>query len=54
MISHCLTIFYAGLLGCGKHEQWLQIRSEIETLTDSWHTLAIKCLALIASRYTQG
>ncbi|KRX99328.1 Eyes absent -like protein 1 [Trichinella pseudospiralis] len=28
-----------GLLGCGKQEQWLQIRNDIEAFTDSWHSL---------------
>ncbi|XP_063218409.1 eyes absent homolog 2 [Bacillus rossius redtenbacheri] len=39
-----------GLLGPGKRDQWLQVRNDIETVTDSWLTLAIKCLALINSR----
>ncbi|PSN54252.1 Eyes absent 1 [Blattella germanica] len=38
-----------GLLGT-KREQWLQLRSEIEAMTDNWLTLAIKCLTLINSR----
>jgi len=38
-----------GLLGA-KREQWLQLRSEIEAVTDNWLTLAIKCLTLINSR----
>ncbi|KAJ9573718.1 hypothetical protein L9F63_008931, partial [Diploptera punctata] len=38
-----------GLLGA-KREQWLQLRSEIEAMTDNWLTLAIKCLTLINSR----
>ncbi|XP_019866526.1 eyes absent homolog 2 [Aethina tumida] len=39
-----------GLLGATKREQWLQLRSEIETVTDNWLTLANKCLTLINSR----
>ncbi|KAK0071378.1 hypothetical protein PV326_001315, partial [Microctonus aethiopoides] len=38
-----------GLLGV-KREQWLQLRSEIEMLTDNWLTLAVKCLSLISKR----
>ncbi|XP_073535531.1 protein phosphatase EYA1 isoform X1 [Phyllobates terribilis] len=39
-----------GLLGPAKREAWLQLRSEIEALTDSWLTLALKALTLIHSR----
>ncbi|XP_014483814.1 PREDICTED: eyes absent homolog 4 isoform X3 [Dinoponera quadriceps] len=39
-----------GLLGTAKREQWLQLRSEIEVLTDNWLTSAIKCLSLINKR----
>nr|QRF78318.1 Eya [Euperipatoides kanangrensis] len=39
-----------GLLGPAKREQWLQLRSEIEAMTDSWLTLALKCLSIIHSR----
>ncbi|KAF4527886.1 hypothetical protein B566_EDAN012298 [Ephemera danica] len=39
-----------GLLGPAKREHWLQLRSEIESVTDNWLTLAIKCLSLINSR----
>ncbi|XP_034942768.1 eyes absent homolog 4 isoform X2 [Chelonus insularis] len=38
-----------GLLGA-KREQWLQLRSEIELLTDNWLTSAVKCLTLISNR----
>ncbi|XP_053598768.1 eyes absent homolog 4 isoform X2 [Microplitis demolitor] len=38
-----------GLLGA-KREQWLQLRSEIELLTDNWLTSAVKCLSLISKR----
>ncbi|XP_025831119.1 eyes absent homolog 2 isoform X2 [Agrilus planipennis] len=39
-----------GLLGPTKREQWLQLRAEIESVTDNWLTLANKCLTLINSR----
>ncbi|XP_039201358.1 eyes absent homolog 1 isoform X12 [Crotalus tigris] len=39
-----------GLLGPSKREAWLQLRTEIEALTDSWLTLALKALTLIHSR----
>ncbi|KAK4885756.1 hypothetical protein RN001_002027 [Aquatica leii] len=39
-----------GLLGPTKREQWLQLRAEIENITDNWLTLANKCLTLINSR----
>ncbi|XP_016964326.1 developmental protein eyes absent isoform X1 [Drosophila biarmipes] len=38
------------LLGPGKREAWLQIRSEIEVATDNWATLALKCLSMISQR----
>ncbi|XP_077497402.1 eya transcriptional coactivator and phosphatase 2 isoform X2 [Amblyomma americanum] len=41
----------AGLLG-PKRDQWLQLRGEIEAHTDSWLTLAMKCLSVIHSRST--
>uniref|UniRef100_A0A2I2ZRX8 Eyes absent homolog n=1 Tax=Gorilla gorilla gorilla TaxID=9595 RepID=A0A2I2ZRX8_GORGO len=39
-----------GLLGPAKREAWLQLRAEIEALTDSWLTLALKALSLIHAR----
>ncbi|XP_041101834.1 eyes absent homolog 1-like isoform X2 [Polyodon spathula] len=39
-----------GLLGPAKREAWLQLQAEIEALTDSWLTLALKTLSLIHSR----
>lgn len=39
-----------GLLGAAKREQWVQLRSEIEVLTDNWLTSAVKCLSLINKR----
>ncbi|ESO06669.1 hypothetical protein HELRODRAFT_106264 [Helobdella robusta] len=41
-----------GLLGAQKRELWLQLRSEIEVLTDNWLTLALKSLSVINSRST--
>jgi eyes absent family protein 1 len=40
------------LLGSSKLEQWMQIRSEIEKITDNWHTLAHKSLSIVKSRPT--
>ena len=39
-----------GLLTPAKREQWIQLRMEIESLTDNWLTLVTKCLELINSR----
>ncbi|XP_076249589.1 eya transcriptional coactivator and phosphatase 2 isoform X3 [Calliopsis andreniformis] len=39
-----------GLLGAAKQEHWLQLRSEIEVLTDNWLTSVVKCLSLINKR----
>ena len=39
-----------GLLGAGKREDWLALRSDLETHTDQWLNLAVKCLSLIQSR----
>ncbi|XP_016312794.1 eyes absent homolog 2-like [Sinocyclocheilus anshuiensis] len=38
------------LLGSPKREEWLQLRREMEVLTDLWLTQALKALALINSR----
>lgn len=53
IVSIDVTVYFAflGLLGPGKRDLWLQLRSEIETMTDNWLTLAIKCLTLINSRW---
>ncbi|MBN3306277.1 EYA2 protein, partial [Amia calva] len=46
-----LSVFrLAGLLGSPKREEWLQLRREMEVLTDLWLTHALKALALISSR----
>lgn len=39
------------LLGSPKRERWLNIRQELETHTDSWLTLAMKCLSTILNRH---
>lgn len=38
-----------GLLGPQMHE-WIQLRSEIENVTDQWATLVTTCLSMIAHR----
>ena len=48
----CSIDISAGLLGPQKREQWLQLRSEIEALTDNWLTMALKSLNIINSRYS--
>lgn len=39
-----------GLIGTPKRESWLQLRAEMEALTDLWLTHALKALNLIHSR----
>ncbi|XP_067937441.1 eyes absent homolog 2-like isoform X2 [Watersipora subatra] len=39
-----------GLLGTQKRDLWMQLRQDMETITDSWLTLALKSLNIIASR----
>ncbi|XP_052216063.1 eyes absent homolog 2-like isoform X2 [Dreissena polymorpha] len=39
-----------GVLGQQKRDTWLQLRQEIEGLTDNWLTLALKSLSIINSR----
>lgn len=46
----CASPWWAGLLGSPKREEWLQLRREMEVLTDLWLTQALKALALINSR----
>lgn len=48
--TQTLLLCLSGLLGPAKREAWLQLRTEIEALTDSWLTLALKALTLIHSR----
>ncbi|KFO21435.1 Eyes absent like protein 1 [Fukomys damarensis] len=49
-ISNIQLSSQQSLLGPAKREAWLQLRAEIEALTDSWLTLALKALSLIHSR----
>lgn len=44
------SISVGGLLGQPKRDQWLQIRNEIEAVTDNWATLINTCLNIIAQR----
>ncbi|KAM4841797.1 protein phosphatase EYA2 isoform 1-T1 [Thomomys bottae] len=39
-----------GLIGAPKREAWLQLRAELEALTDLWLTHSLKALSLINSR----
>ncbi|XP_075900701.1 protein phosphatase EYA4 isoform X3 [Nelusetta ayraudi] len=39
-----------GLLGPAKRDAWLQLRAEMEALTDSWLSHALKSLSIISSR----
>ncbi|KAM9444741.1 protein phosphatase EYA4 isoform 2-T2 [Clarias gariepinus] len=39
-----------GLLSPAKRDAWLQLRAEVEALTDSWLTTALKSLSIISSR----
>ena len=42
---------FAGLLGCQeKYDHWLQLRQQIEELTDNWLTMATKSLTIVQSR----
>lgn len=48
-----LILFYlisvGGLLG-PKRDHWIQVRNEIEALTDNWASLVLTCLTMIAQR----
>lgn len=50
MNNWCVIVIVSGLLGSPKREEWLQLRREMEVLTDLWLTQALKALALINSR----
>lgn len=39
-----------GLLGPGKRDDWMTLRADLETHTDGWLALALKCLQLIETR----
>lgn len=47
-MSPCCVL---GLLGPAKRDAWLQLRAEVEALTDSWLTHALKSLSIISSRF---
>ena len=52
---HFLTRFSSGnnvggLLGANKREEWVTLTSDLETSTDQWLNLALKCLQLIQGR----
>lgn len=38
------------MLSQEERNKWLQIRSDIEILTDNWLTMMLKCLSIIAQR----
>lgn len=44
-----LQFSVGGLLG-PKRDQWLQLRNEMEAMTDNWATLVTTCLSMIAQR----
>ena len=50
LLSLILGSNVGGLLGSGKREEWTSLQSELETGTDQWLNLALKCLNLIESR----
>ncbi|GAB5569124.1 eyes absent homolog 2 isoform X1 [Prionailurus iriomotensis] len=43
----------SGLIGAPKRETWLQLRAELEALTDLWLTHSLKALNLINSRLSR-
>lgn len=52
LIHFFLPLNYSvgGILSQAERNKWLQIRSDIEITTDSWLTMAIKCLTMIDQR----
>ena len=51
LVSNIITFFIqVDLLGQQKYEELLQLRVDIEALTGSWLTLAIKALNIIKQR----
>lgn len=50
MRTHSDSAPSSGLLGPAKRDAWLQLRAEVEALTDSWLTHALKSLSIISSR----
>ena len=49
-VSGCAGSNVGGILGPGKKEEWVNLRTDLETHTDQWLNLAVKCLNLIQSR----
>ena len=47
-------LFVVGLFSPQKREQWLQVRAEIDAITDNWGALAEKSLQIINSRYVKS
>lgn len=45
-----LAMFSVGGLLGPRRDQWLQVKHEIEIMTDNWATLVTSCLNLIAQR----
>lgn len=45
-----MCVCISGVIGPQKRDQWVQLRQEIENLTDNWLTLALKSLSIINSR----
>ena len=46
-------MYFPDLIGPQKRDVWMQLRQEIEALTDNWLTLALKSLSIINSRCVQ-
>lgn len=45
-----LSYFSVGGLMGPKRDHWLQVKNEIEAVTDNWATLVTTCLSMIAQR----
>ncbi|CAJ0925514.1 unnamed protein product [Ranitomeya imitator] len=50
LIYDFLPVCAEGLFGPAKREAWLQLRADLEVLTDSWLSNALKSLSLISTR----
>ena len=46
-----ILVYFSDLLGQQKYEELLQLRMDIDSLTGSWLTLAMKALNIIKQRY---
>lgn len=49
-IDTFFNISVGAILGQHKREQWLDVKSAIESATDNWPVLTMKCLNMIAQR----